>query len=316
MYRKVEYVKDLKDGKQVKDIFVVKFKKPIREFPKGYSFSLRVGDKTKEIMLKYWHRGDKQEIEKIYDMISRDDVIYVEGYVKKYKENLEIEANNIKVLDPSEYKLEDFVAVTPKDINKMFEKLLGIIESIENKELKKLLQSLFLNKEFSESFKKSPAALYKHQNYIGGLLEHTLNVVSIVEHFCSIHKLDKDLAITGAIIHDIGKVDEFEVTNNIRVSAKGHLVGHITLGVSYLSKLMEELDINEITKLKLIHIVLSHHGSLENASPKPPMFPEALAVYLADLSDSQLSNMIKTKTTAETEDEFVYTKDFGNVFLK
>lgn len=316
MYKKVKYVKDMREGDIVKDIFVVKFKKPIREFSGGYSFSLRIGDKTREIMLKYWHKGDKEEIEDIYNKISKDDIIYVEGYVKRYKENLEIEANSIKVLDPSEYLIEDFVGITPRDINKMFEQLLGIIESIKNKQLKDLLHALFSNKEFVESFKKTPAALYKHQNYIGGLLEHTLNVVNIVEKLCNIHNLDRDLAIAGALLHDIGKVDEFEVTNNIRVSNKGHLVGHITLGVNHLSKLMETINIHEGMKLKLMHIVLSHHGSLENASPKPPMFPEALAVYLSDLADSQLANMIRAKATAETEDEFIYTKDFGNVFLR
>ncbi len=317
VYRKVKEIQDLKEGDVVKDIFVVKFKKPIREFTGGYTFALRVGDKSREIMLKYWSSESFEKVEELYNKINKDSVIYVEGFVNLYKGNLEISANKIIPLNEDEYLVEDFIGVSEKNIEEMFKQVESLIESIKNKDLKKLLQALFLqDNDFKQGFKNAPAAMYKHHNYIGGLLEHSLNVARIVDLYCSIYDLDRDLAVTGALLHDIGKLEEFEVTNNIKVSRKGHLIGHITLGVDKVLNTARALNLDENLTLKLVHIVLSHHGLLENASPKQPMFPEALAVYLADLADSKLFAMVKAKNTAVTEDDYIYTKDFGNVFLK
>jgi 3'-5' exoribonuclease len=150
-----------------------------------------------------------------------------------------------------------------------------------------------------------------------GLLEHTLTVTNIAMDLFKHHpKLDKDLLIAGALLHDIGKIKEFEVKSSIKVSIEGQLIGHIIIGAQMLNEKLKELKVSKDCCLKLNHILISHHGNLEYGSPKKPAFPEALVIYYADELDSKTIAIIEAKETAQTEDAFIHTADFGNVYLK
>ena len=128
--------------------------------------------------------------------------------------------------------------------------------------------------------------------------------------------LNRDLLITGAILHDIGKFEEFSVSTHIKVTTKGMLVGHLVTTVEMLNKEFDKINVPEDYRLKIVHMVLSHHGKMEYGSPKIPAFPEALALYYADEFDARLHMMIVAKEGATTEDDYIYTKEFGNVYLK
>ncbi|MEA3378010.1 MAG: HD domain-containing protein [Nanoarchaeota archaeon] len=315
--RKLKLIKNLKVGEIVDDIFVVKFKKPVQEYSRGYKFELRIGDSSGEIMLKFWGDNNKEFIEEIYNSIKKDSIIFIKGIVNQYNRRLEISVNNPTAIKKcQDYSPEDFILTTEKNIEIMFGELMGIIKSIETPLYKQILNSFFDDSKFVKKFKFSPAAMYKHHGWLGGLLEHTLNVVNLCRSFLAVHKdMDKDLLLTGAILHDLGKIKEFEVLSSIKVSKLGMLKGHIILGSEIISKRMDELGIKEEDGLKLIHIILSHHGKMEYGSPKLPAFPEAIAVYYADDIDAKLTQMIKTKKEAITEDDYVFTKDFGNIYL-
>ncbi len=317
MYEKKTEIINLNVGDSVDDIFVVKFKKPLDKYSGGWRFELRLGDKTGEINAKFWGPEEKDVVEDIYNSFSKDDVVLVKGKVSKYKNSKEITIYEIKLVKKGEYKEDSFLGMSKRSIDDMYGELLEKINSIGDDDIRRLLENIFVNDdEIREAFKKSPAAIFKHHNYIGGLLEHTLEVVKILETYIEIHKeLDRDITIAGGLLHDIGKIKSFHLSNNISITKYERMEGHITMGVSIVTKKMDEMNFPEEKRLKLIHIILSHHGQNEFGSPKTPMFPEALAVYFADLADSQLKNMISFKQNARTEDDFIYSRDFGNIYL-
>lgn len=318
MIRKKQLIRELKKDDLVSDVFVVKFKKPIEPYRNGYKFELRLGDSSKEIMCKYWGPAEEAKVRLLYELIKPDSVVQIHGRVHEWNNLLEISCNEtdiIRVLDQDEYDIRDFVRQTEKNVEAMCKELLDRISLVGDVEIKKVLQKLFGEPSFMELFKLQPAAMYKHHGWVGGLLEHTLNVVKLCEEIHKIHpKMNRDLLIAGAMLHDIGKMQEFAVTTNIRMTTEGMMLGHVLIGVEKLSAAMKEAKTAEAIQTKLLHIMITHMG--EYGSSKKPAFPEAICVFLADNLDAQLSQMEDLKENASTEDNFIYHKDFGNIYLK
>jgi len=319
---KKQFIDELEEGDVVNSMFAVKFKKPPRKYKSrskgGEWFEVRLTDKTGEITAKYWG-DDKIYTNKIYRSFDKGDVIYLRGRVVAYGEGLEIsmEKEGLRKCLPDEYDTSDFVEICSKDIDEMMSQLMDIIRSTEEP-YRSLLLSLFGDEDFAEKFKKSPAAMHRHHSYIGGLLEHTLNVVRICQRVHELHpELDYSLMVSGAMIHDIGKIREFDVGTTIEMSEEGMLLGHITIGVQMLlERIARTEDFPERIKLKLVHIILSHHGKNEYGSPKIPQFPEAHVVYFADDLDAKVDYTINLKERAETEDLWIWKKDVGHIYLK
>jgi 3'-5' exoribonuclease len=308
------------DGATVHDMFAVKYKKSPVEYKgkKGEWFEIRLADKTGEITAKYWG-DDTERTEKIYHSFDKNEVISVQGRIVTYGEQLQlsIEAGGIRKCLKGEYLLTDFVASTDKDIETMYHEIQTISTDIDSP-FQELLKAFFTNDDFVAQFKSAPAAMHRHQNYVGGLLEHSLNVTKICQRITEVHpSLDKPLTLTGALLHDIGKIYEFEVTTHIDVSERGMLMGHISIGADMVKAKIELLpDFPEILKLKMIHIILSHHGRTEYGSPKTPQFPEAFAVYYADELDAKIDYALKLKKEARTDDPWIWTRDMGHIYLK
>jgi 3'-5' exoribonuclease len=314
-------IKTLEPYQKVEGKFVVKFRRPVIPYAKGYMFQLRIGDSSGETMLRYWGSNKREEVERLFNSIKPDGIVYVEGETTMYNNRLAINVNppegKLKPLSEGEYEPSEFLPQSERDMEEMFKELTEMVESVKNPDMKKLLDSFIQDPEFSEKFKKHPGAMYLHHGWLGGLIEHTINVTKICDFISKIHKdLDRDLLITGAILHDIGKMKELSVTTNIKTSAEGMLVGHTLIGLEELSKRMDKLNTPENLKLKLKHILASHHGKKEYGTPKEPAFPEALCIYLADEIDSSLTEMFTHIKRASTEDDYVYVRDFGNVYLK
>lgn len=318
---KPQFVDKLILGERVESQFSVKYKHPVREYGKpfkGYMFVLGLADRTGEIELTYWGGRNKEDVQNLYDSIKENDVISVVGIVGRFKENLKIDVNEGtgKLEKTEDFDIEDFVP-SAKDMDKKEKEFFEIKNSVENPYLKKLLELFFDDREFFEKFRKAPAAMYIHQAYIGGLLEHTLNVAKICNFLSSVYPLDKDILLASALLHDIGKIREFQVTTNIKQTEEGMLRGHITIGEEMiLEKIKQIKDFPEVLKMKIAHIILSHHGNNEFGSPKEPQFSEAIAVYYADEFDSKLTQWIKIIQEADTEDFRIFSKRLGQVYLK
>ena len=319
VYKKVKGIVELKANDSVTDLFVVRFKKPVEESKvKTFYFTLKVQDASGDLMLKYWGGSSKEKTQLVFDSIKEDDVIQVQGVVKEYNGKLDLSVNepNLRVLKSDEYDLSDFIRVSEKDVEVMFKELKVHVDSISNLELKQVMDSFFSDDEFVKKFKVAPGAMYLHHGWVSGLLEHTLTVTNICLDVAKHHKVDKDLLIAGAVLHDIGKIEEFATTSLIKVTDKGNLIGHLTIGVQMLTRKLDQLSISENTKNKLLHILISHHGKIEYGCPKNPAFPEALIIAKADDLDAAAMQIIDIKESAKTEDSFVNDKKIGNVYLK
>jgi len=320
---KKKLINEYKEGDFVDDIFVVKIKRGISSYEKGDYLSLILTDsRGKSIDYRYWGSADEGKIKQLYDSIKEDSVVYIKGKFSSYKGRSQITSNEqdiIEVIGKGRYNEEDFIKKSLKDIEKLYEKLVGYINNINNEQLKNLLRSIF-NEELREKFKRHPAAISIHHNWIGGLLEHTLEVV----RYCELSKeifpeLDKDLLITGALLHDIGKLEEMEMTTRIKGTNKGMFVGHLVLGSVLVSNKMNEIGLDNVTKEKILHMIVSHHGKVENGSPREPMFPESIVLYFADEISSKTAEMIGfiKDNKDETEDDFMYHHKKGlNIFLR
>jgi len=253
--------------------------------------------------------GDRNEagIKEVYERFQTGDVVHVTGRVSEFREKLEMAldpASTVRRCAPAEYSIEDFVARTDKNMESMMGELTSIIGSIKSPHLSALLNSFFRDANFVEKFKRCPGSMHRHQNYIGGLLEHTLNVVKLCNAMYAVHpSLDRDLLLTGAILHDIGKIREYAVTTSIDISEEGMLIGHLVIGEQMVLDRIKTLEnFPEVLRMKMAHIMLSHHGLNEYGSPKNPQFPEALAIYYADECDAKVDLCIRLKKEAETED--------------
>jgi 3'-5' exoribonuclease len=322
---KKKLINEYNEGEEVKDIFVVKFKKGLSSYAKGYSFNLVLTDSSgKSMDHKFWGGNDESRVKAIYDKIKDDSVVYIEGKVSSYNNKSQISSNEgihvVNVIEKGQYNEEDFIKKTTKDIEKMYLKLGEYVERVQDEKLKLLLKSILLDS--GDSFKKHPAAISIHHNWVGGLLEHVLEVLRYCELSAELFpELNKDLLFTGAILHDIGKLQEMEMTARIKGTNKGMFSGHVLLGSIIVSNKMNELKIDEETKNKILHMIVSHHGKMEYGALKEPMFPEAVTLHYADESSSKIAEMLNfvNDNKEDTEDDFMPKWDKNkptNIFLR
>ena len=301
--KKKQFVEDLREGDVVNDIYAVKIKNPPRQYKKGVWFDLVIIDKTGEINLKYWGGDNKERVKRLYDSFKIGDVIQVRlGNVEIFADKPQISVNetvgNIKKCKESEYDITNFVRALEKEkIQELLKTIKNEISKLKNNELRALLELFFSDSNFSERYCRSPSAITHHHNYVGGNLEHTLGVLRIGEIIAESYDLDRDLILTGAILHDIGKIETYDydlTTERIVENDKGRLIGHIIIGQEMIQEKIELIkDFPEELAMNLKHLILSHHGKIEWGSPVEPATPEALALHHADLSDSQVKKLIQ-----------------------
>jgi len=313
----------LNEGDSVDDIFVVKIKKGISQYVKGYAFDLLLSDNSgKTVDYKYWGSQDEARVKVLYDTIKSDSVVHVQGKVGFYAGKRQVTTNEpfiIEVLQEEQYDKADFVKPARKNLDKMFEELMKYTDTVSDDKLKLFLKSVF-STEIKKKFMEHPGAIEIHHNWTGGLMEHVLEILKYCETSWELHpELDKDLLIAGALLHDIGKLEELEVTSRIKGTVKGQLIGHLSLGAAFVSKRLEETDIDDIMKNKLLHLIIAHHGKLEYGSPKEPMIPEAFVLFYSDIMSAKAAEMIEfvKDSREDTEDDFMYyRREKRNIYLK
>lgn len=318
-----QLVSDLKPGDRVESYFSVNYKKPLTEYKYGWMFEFRVADKSGQITVKYWGGQDKSSVEKIHDAFQRDEVVMLKGEVAEYRGIAEISVgerngDSLSAVKEGEYDISELIRTYP-NIDEMKSLLLDLVDTVEETSLKSLLVAFFKDEQFLKAFSECPASIQLHSAAVGGLLRHTLNVVQICIAVAEFHsQIDRDLVVTGALLHDIGKIPSFRVTSNINQTQEGNLIGHVILGdQEVLSHVKQINGFPAHLTSKLRHILLSHHGKREWGSPIEPMFPEALLVHEADDLDAKLDNMITRREEAMTEDDWIWDSRHGRlIYLK
>ena len=325
-------VKELREGVVVKGKFAIRSKETPREYKsrEGRYFFLTVGDLTGNIPVKYWGGLDAKNTIELYNTLSVGDVVELTGTaaMDKFENRLVITMNEdsdrLRKCDESEYNIDEFLPVTKRDMGEMMEAIIRVIDTVKEPHLNRLLHAFFDDNDFVISYKFAPSAMIHHHNYVGGHLEHTLGTVKLCDTICNSYEdLDRDLLITGAILHDIGKIFSYMCTTSVDMTDKGRFIGHIVLGDRMIREKINTLeDFPEDLYMQLAHIVLSHHGDAERGIPKRIKTAEACALHFADNFDAQVKEFIQAieegRIEAETqEDVWGYIRTIGReVYLK
>jgi 3'-5' exoribonuclease len=280
------FVNQLKKGHVVESIFLVREKSLTRTKTGNLYLSLRLADRTGEVEGRIWENALDFSA-----LFAKDDFIKVRAEVDEFQGTLQLRILKLKKCEETEVLLDDFLARTPLNIEKMFSEIKNIASGVQQPYLQKLLEAFFADEEFVKKFKLAPAAKGVHHAYIGGLLEHTLSVVQLILLTGPRYKgINLDLLISSGILHDIGKVAELTFGRAFDYTDSGRLLGHIILTVEMVDEKMRAIpEFPEPLSLSLKHNLLSHHGEYAFGSPKLPMTLEALLLHQIDDLDAKVS---------------------------
>lgn len=295
----MKFINEYKDGDRVFDIYLCKHKQTaVTKNGKPYE-TVVLQDKTGTIDAKVWDPnsagiGDFEAL----------DYIEVYGEINVFQGANQINVKRIRCCQEGEYDPANYLPVSKKDITQMMKELTGLIGTIQNPFLKQLLEAFFVQDEtFAKKFMKSSAAKSVHHGFVGGLLEHTLSVTKLCDYYCSTYpRLNRDLLLTSAMLHDVGKVRELSQFPENDYTDEGNLLGHIVMGSEMVSERARRIEGFPQTILnELKHCILAHHGELEYGSPKKPALMEAVALNFADNTDAKMETFTELlENTTET----------------
>ncbi len=287
-----KFINEIEAGETINDIYMVR--EPIlRSTTRGDLYiAMYLSDRTGQLNGRMW-----QATEVVYKALPKPGFVHIQGRSELYQNNLQIVVNNIGVVDAGKVSIEDFLARTDKDIDKTFEEVKKIVARIKNQHLKALVGQFLADTELMEKFCKAPGGTALHHNYLGGLLEHTHNMLRIAVAILPFYpKVQSDLVLAGIFLHDIGKTEELSYDMAFSYTDSGQLIGHIVKTVLMVNQKADELrakgtQIEQAVQDALEHIILSHHGQYEFGSPKLPATPEAFMVCYIDNLDAKV-NMV------------------------
>ena len=250
--------------------------------------ALTLGDRSGQLEAKMW-----DNVEEVLEVFEQDDFLKVKGLINKYKQRFQLTIHKLRKLGESEIDFADYLPKTSKDIDELWRTLAGFIASFENHHLKALIQAFMADPEIAAAYRNAPAAKTLHHAFIGGLLEHVVSLFRSCDLMCQNYPtINRDLLLTGAFLHDIGKIHELTYNRSFTYTTKGQLLGHMIIELEMLqAKLANLPDFPEPLKILLEHLIISHHGEYEFGSPKLPMFPEALMLHYLDDLDSKMEAM-------------------------
>lgn len=282
----MKYIKDYKDGEKLFDIYLCKHKQAaVTKNGKPYE-NLILQDKTGTIDAKVWDPNNAGIAE--FDVL---DYIEVYGDVTSFQGALQVNVKRIRKCREGEYEPSNYLPVSKYDIEEMYGELLGFIDKVKNSYLNQLLQAFFVGDEgFIRAFKKSSAAKTVHHGFVGGLLQHTLSVTRLCDYYCKAYSvLNRDLLITAAICHDIGKTRELSLFPQNDYTEEGQFLGHIVIGTEMVAEKIAQIDgFPALLASEIKHCILAHHGEYEFGSPKKPAIMEAVALNFADNTDAKM----------------------------
>lgn len=282
----MRYIRELKEGSKTNDIYLVKKKQSlVTKNGKAYD-SLTLQDKTGTIDAKIWDPnsmgiGDFDEL----------DYVDITGDVTTFQGHLQLNIKRARKASEGEYDPADYLPVSSKNIDDMMAAIGKYINVVKNKYLHALLEKFFVeDKDFVKAFRQSSAAKSVHHGFVGGLAEHTLGVTNLCYFYCKNYPiLNRDLLITAALLHDIGKTRELSLFPKNDYTEEGQFIGHIVIGCEMIDEKIKEIPgFPTLLANEVRHCILAHHGELEFGSPKKPALIEALALNFADNTDAKM----------------------------
>jgi len=248
--------------------------------------NLILGDKTGQLEARVWEVTDPR----IAKDFERGDIVKARGTASKFDDRLQMKVDQLRVAQDGEFDRMDMLPSTTYDVAELWRLLRGFVESLANPDLKRLLVAVLGDPAIAAAYREAPAAKQLHHAWLGGLLEHVISLCTLADRVASHYPIiDRDLLLTGVILHDIGKVRELSWVIGFEYTIEGILLGHIQIGAALAERTMDSLPAFP-PKLKtlVLHMILSHHGKLEFGSPKLPMIPEALMLNFIDDLDAKM----------------------------
>ena len=281
----MNYINELREGEMISEVYLCKNKVTATTKAGKSYYSMQLQDKTGIIDAKVW------ELNNGIAHFEAMNYIRVDAQVTSFNNALQLNVKRVRVADEGEYDPTDYMPCSEKNVEGMYKELLAIIDTVSNTYLNQLLKKFFVeDAKFVARFKNHSAAKSVHHGFIGGLLEHTLSVAKICVYIGDNYPaVNKDLLVTSAIFHDIGKIDELSTFPENDYTDEGQLVGHIVMGAMMVGDKMKEIEgFPTVLGNELKHCILAHHGELEFGSPKKPSLIEAVALAHADNMDAKL----------------------------
>lgn len=285
----MRYIENFKEGDNLNDIYLVKAKKSdVTKTGKPYD-KVTLADKTGSVEAMIWDPNSPGIDD--FDVL---DYVLISGSVNVFMNANQVSIKRARKASEGEYNPADYLPVSSRDIEEMYKELTAYIDKIESTHLKALLKAFFLDDaDFIKTFKKSSAAKSIHHGFVGGLLEHTLSVTNLCYYYVKAYPtLNKDLLLSVAMLHDVGKVYELSDFPLNDYTDEGQLLGHIVMGSEMVGeKIRNIVGFPKSLEAEVKHCILAHHGEYEFGSPKKPALMEAVALHFADNTDAKMETM-------------------------
>jgi 3'-5' exoribonuclease len=265
--------------------------------------ALTLADRCGQIEAKMW-----DNVEDAIDSFEQEDFVKVKGLLNRFKNRFQITIHKLRRLNDGEVDFADYLPKTGKDIEQLWQTLQQFVISFENPHLRALVEAFMADPEIAAGYRSAPAAKALHHACIGGLLDHVVSLLRSCDLMCRNYgQINRDLLLTGAFLHDIGKIYELTYTRSFSYTSRGQLLGHMVIELEMLQAKIASLPgFPEELKTLLEHLIISHHGHYEFGSPKLPMFPEALVLHYLDDLDSKMESM-RAHFEREAESESTWT---------
>lgn len=310
----MQYINTLREGDDITETYLCKSKSSgVAKNGKTF-YSLVLQDKTGTIDGKIW------ELSNAIEHFEAMEYVKLSAKVTSFNNKLQLNIRQTRRAEEGTYDISDYMPMTKFNIDEMFKELLALIDSIKDENLKTLLKSFFVeDASFVKAFKMSSAAKSMHHAFVGGLLQHTLSVARIADFLAGFYPImNRDLLVTAAICHDIGKVKEISEFPVNDYTDAGNLLGHIVMGAMMVKEKADGIaGFDETLKNNLVHCILAHHGKLEYGSPEKPKIIEAVALSFADDTDAKLEGFSEALESEQAEGDWLpYNKMFESIIRK
>ena len=285
------YVKELGHQEAVDEVFLAGGKQ-LRPNRNGNLYlQVELSDRTGSIAARMWNAN-----ETVYQSFDNGDYVRVEGTAQLFQGAMQLIVTKLAKVDRAEVDEDEFTPLPMVEVDKLLLRLGEILRGMTNPHLRNLAECFLLDESFMARFARAPAGVKNHHAYHGGLLQHVISLMEVVLRISPCYgQIDRDLLITGAFLHDVGKIDELSYDRELAYSDEGQLIGHLVIAVGMLEGKVREAEelsgepMPEELVLRLKHMLVSHHGQYEFGSPKLPMTLEAIALYLLDNLDAKLT---------------------------
>ncbi|MDR0705183.1 MAG: HD domain-containing protein [Planctomycetaceae bacterium] len=291
------YINQFRDNEKIEEIYQIS-EKQLRPNKNGNLYlQFNLSDKTGMISGRLWNVNDD-----VFYQFENGDYVLAEGVCQRFQGTLQFIAKKLTKIDTKKKQIDEteFVRFNSVDVAKKKARLLEILHSVTNPDLRNLTDCILIDDALMEQFCKAPAGVKLHHAYPGGLLEHSVQMMEVAEQIAGLYPtLNRDLLLVGAFLHDVGKTTELSFNNEMFYSDQGQMLGHSLLGIEILNEKIKETEknsgepFNAETAMILKHLLLSHHGAYENQSAKLPMTLEAIALHFIDSLDSKLAEFRK-----------------------